>query len=230
MIVEEGRVVAVKTRSGEMIEGDDFILAVPFQTVAELLPESIKNDPQFSGINEIEAAPISSVHLRFNQPITKLRHAVLVGRMSQWVFNRTLLSNTDENSFDYQVVISASRELKSLSQEEIQKHVLEDLKSVFPDAQNATLIAGRVITEHKAVFSVLPGVETKRPKQQTPIANLQLAGDWTNTGWPATMEGAVRSGYLAAENILSLHQISKQLIQPDLQTAWWTRLFFGNNS
>ena len=80
--------------------------------------------------------------------------------------------------------------------------VCRDLEAVFSDARGARLLHSRVVTHPAAVFSVQPGVERFRPAQQTPIANLVLAGDWTATGWPATMEGAVRSGYLAAEGIL----------------------------
>jgi uncharacterized protein with NAD-binding domain and iron-sulfur cluster len=75
------------------------------------------------------------------------------------------------------------------------------------------------VTEHAATFSAVPGVDRWRPGQETPIRNLFLAGDWTATGWPATMEGAVRSGYLAAEALLRRLGSPATLIQPDLHTA-----------
>jgi uncharacterized protein with NAD-binding domain and iron-sulfur cluster len=75
----------------------------------------------------------------------------------------------------------------------------------------------RVVTEHAATFSAVPGVDRWRPQQQSPIENLFVAGDWTATGWPATMEGAVRSGYLAAEALLRRCGRNVALVQPDLR-------------
>jgi uncharacterized protein with NAD-binding domain and iron-sulfur cluster len=78
------------------------------------------------------------------------------------------------------------------------------------------LLRARVVTEHAATFSAVPGVDRFRPAQGSPLENLLLAGDWTNTGWPATMEGAVRSGYLAAEALLERAGRREKLVQPDL--------------
>jgi uncharacterized protein with NAD-binding domain and iron-sulfur cluster len=85
----------------------------------------------------------------------------------------------------------------------------------------------RVVTEHKAVFSPRPGVEVLRPSQTTPVDNLHLAGDWTDTGWPATMEGAVRSGYLAAESVLDALGDPDSILQPDLPAEWLSRKMYG---
>ena len=78
------------------------------------------------------------------------------------------------------------------------------------------MLRARVVTEHAATFSAVPGVDRWRPPQATPLPNLFLAGDWTLTGWPATMEGAVRSGYLAAEALLHRAGITATCVQPDL--------------
>src|SRR5205085_3139463 len=96
------------------------------------------------------------------------------------------------------------------------EHVRRELASVWPVVNEATLLRGRVVTEHKAVFSPTPGIDSLRPPQQTAIPNLQLAGDWTQTGWPATMEGAVKSGFLAAEAVLRGSGTPKTFLQPDL--------------
>jgi uncharacterized protein with NAD-binding domain and iron-sulfur cluster len=124
-------------------------------------------------------------------------------------------------------VISASRELAARTQEEIIQEVVADLTETWPDVAKAKLQSSRVVTEHRAVFSPTPGADAFRPAQQSPIENLQLAGDWTQTGWPATMEGAVRSGYLAAENILAKTGQPDDVLQPDLPVSWLTRLLFG---
>jgi uncharacterized protein with NAD-binding domain and iron-sulfur cluster len=105
--------------------------------------------------------------------------------------------------------------------------VVEELAGIWPAVRGARLVHARLVTEHRAVVSMLPGVERLRPAQQSPIANVQLAGDWTNTGWPGTMEGAVRSGYLAAENVLRQCGRPEKLVQPDLPRALLSKLFFG---
>jgi uncharacterized protein with NAD-binding domain and iron-sulfur cluster len=102
------------------------------------------------------------------------------------------------------------------------------LAAVWPAAKSATLLHSRLVTEHRAVFSPRPGSEAMRLPQQSPIANLQFAGDWTRTGWPATMEGAVRSGYLAAENVLARLGRPVRLVQPGLPPSPLFSWLFGN--
>jgi uncharacterized protein with NAD-binding domain and iron-sulfur cluster len=94
--------------------------------------------------------------------------------------------------------------------------VTAELRNLFPAARSANVVRGRVVTEHAATFSAVPGVDRWRPKQASPLQNLFVAGDWTATGWPATMEGAVRSGYLAAQALLQARGINVSLVQPDL--------------
>ena len=113
-------------------------------------------------------------------------------------------------------------------QAEVIDEVAAELKAIWPEAASAELLHSRMIVEHKAVFSPLPGSEELRPAQQSPMANLQLAGDWTQTGWPATMEGAVRSGFLAAENVARLLGRETRTLQPDLPVSWLTRCWLGS--
>lgn len=112
--------------------------------------------------------------------------------------DRPLLAGTHY----YQVVISASHALAGQPREMVVGRIVDELSAVWPAARSATLVHWRVVTESDAVFSVTGGIERLRPGQATDVGNLALAGDWTDTGWPATMEGAVRSGYLAAEHLL----------------------------
>jgi uncharacterized protein with NAD-binding domain and iron-sulfur cluster len=149
--------------------------------------------------------------------------------LSQWVFNRTLLSShASEDSSQYlQVVISASREVTEQDSDAVRDQVLRELTAVWPAVGQARLLSSRLVTEHRAVFSVTPGVDRLRPQQQSPWPNLQLAGDYTQTGWPGTMEGAVRSGLLAAENSLARRGSPQQLLQPDLPVTTLSRWLFG---
>jgi uncharacterized protein with NAD-binding domain and iron-sulfur cluster len=147
------------------------------------------------------------------------------------MFNRTALqaeeSQSDPPSHYYQIVISASRELDGTPSADTIAAVHEELCEIWPEAAAAQVLHSRLVTEHRAVFSVLPESEHLRLPQQSPLGNLQLAGDWTRTGWPATMEGAVRSGYLAAENILSRLGHPQSLIQPDLKAGRLARWLFS---
>jgi squalene-associated FAD-dependent desaturase len=185
--------------------------------------------PELSGVERIDSAPITGVHLWFDREITALPHAVLVGRLSQWLFNRGRAMVKDASPVEhyYQVVISASRSLAGRDRAAVLEEILGDLTSIWPAVGEARLLRWRMVTEQAAVFSVRPGIELLRPPQQTSVANLALAGDWTRTGWPATMEGAVRSGYLAAEAILKNLGHSERLLAPDLKRGWLARLVVG---
>ena len=237
--LKQDRVCGVRLTSGETLIGDEFIVALPFFRIPSLFPESLANHPDLAGIQQLQNSPISSIHLWFDRPITELPHAVFVDGLCQWMFQRTVLNsppgsapNTPQQSprdrqYYYQIVISASRALAGQSRDQILSQVLAELKVVWPETARANLLHSRQVTEHRAVFSPLPGVDALRPKQQSPVPNLQLAGDWTQTGWPATMEGAVRSGYLAAENVLQRLGKTELVIQPDLKIGLLTRLLMG---
>jgi squalene-associated FAD-dependent desaturase len=239
-------ITAVELRNGERLTADKFVLAVPHHRVLALLPRELHAHRQLADLQQLESAPISSVHLWFDRPITELPHAVLVERLSQWMFNRSVLQRgqgfgvggqgtanggqleslgaESDAWYYYQVVISASRNLTGRSQESVISQVRAELADIWPIAAQATLQHARLVTEHRAVFSPLPGVDAWRPNQQSPVPNLQFAGDWTDTGWPATMEGAVRSGYLAAENILAQIGRPTRILQADLPVGVLPRM------
>ena len=127
-----------------------------------------------------------------------------------------------------QLVISASYDLLALDKVAIRDRVLAELAEIWPAAREAKLLRWWVVTEHGATFAVRPGIEALRPPQRTPIDGLFLAGDWTDTGWPATMEGAVRSGYLAAQEILTDLDRPTRLIRPGLPSGVLARWLFGS--
>lgn len=226
----DGRVEQVSLRSGESLTADAVVLAVPHWIAGSLLPKPLLNEPWVNNLTQIETAPIASAHLWFDRPLTSLPHAALLNRLSQWMFNRTLLQNdTPEAATNQhlQVVISAARHLSDLSESQVLEQVECELREIWPQSNSAKLQHARVITEHRAVFSPVPDIDRLRPSQQTSIPNLQLAGDWTRTGWPATMEGAVRSGYLAAEQTLNCLNRPAICTQPELPAASLYRLLFG---
>jgi zeta-carotene desaturase len=124
-----------------------------------------------------------------------------------------------------QLVISASYDLLQKSRQEIIDLCLKEVRQALPAARDAQLLKATVIKETAATFSPEPGVDRWRPQQATSVPRLFLAGDWTATGWPATMEGAVRSGYLAAEAVLRASSEPRTFLQPDLAAdglvAFW---------
>jgi len=220
----DGRIIGVTLDSGTGVDADFVIVAVPWTRVANLLgPRVTEQFDPHARLTSIKSAPISSVHLWFDRPITNLPHAIFVGRLSQWLFAREGSQAKHEDY--YQVVISASHELSGRERQSVVNEVIGDLQAVFPDARLAKLIRWQLIIEQSAVFSMQPGIDDLRPTQQTAIPNLFLAGDWTRTGWPATMEGAVRSGYLAAEGVRRQLGRPEQIIVPDLPRNWLTKRF-----
>jgi uncharacterized protein with NAD-binding domain and iron-sulfur cluster len=211
---DQEQVASLELRNGSAIKADWYVCAVPFDRLLDLLPsEIVEHQSYFGNVRNLETSPITSVHVWYDRPVLQLPHVVLVDCVGQWVFNR---GETAPGEHYVQVVVSASRQLRVLGHEEIQARVTAELAELFPAATSATIRRVRVITEHAATFSAVPGVDRWRPAQQTPYRNLFVAGDWTATGWPATMEGAVRSGYLAAEAILRRVGRAETVIQPDL--------------
>ena len=210
---ENGTISHLLLRDGSTISADHYVLAVPFDRVTDLLPARLADMPYFANANRLSPSPITSVHLWFDRPIMHFPHVVLVDCLGQWVFNR---GEVTPGEHYVQVVVSAARPLRSLGRDEIQRQITDELRRLFPDGQAAILLRAKVITEHTATFSAVPGVDDFRPHQASPVANLVVAGDWTQTGWPATMEGAVRSGYLAAEAILAKLGTPVRLVQPEL--------------
>ncbi|MHC4879902.1 MAG: hydroxysqualene dehydroxylase HpnE [Planctomycetota bacterium] len=232
--VSDGSVNGVELRGGEQLEADHVVLAVPHWRVFALLPDSLREHPSIAGVEQLECAPISSVHLWYDRPLTELPHAAFVDRISQWMFHRSRLGTerssgaaqqyeTGRPSY-LQVVISNSRDVLQRGSDELIAAVDAELRDVWPS--DAKLLRGRLVTEHRAVFSPLPNVDSLRPEQQSPIQNLQFAGDWTQTGWPSTMEGAVRAGYLAAQNILRQHGLDDRILADDLPTGRLSRWLF----
>ena len=197
---------------------DAVILAVPWRQAARLVPDLVPPaDERLAG------SPITAVHLWFDRDVVDLPHAVLVGRVSQWVFR----GDRSAGRGYCQAVISASRGLLGGDRDKLLAAVVSDLRDVFPQAREARLVEARIISDPTAVLSVRPGVEAARPAARTRVPNLFLAGDWTATGWPSTMEGAVRSGRLAAEATLAWCGRPRVVLAADLPKSRLVRLLTG---
>jgi len=215
--------------AGGEAEFDYVILAVPFQGVASLLPNTSDAQPLRDGMQRFKSSPITGIHLWFDRQISELDHAVLLDRTIQWMFHksRILQSKPADASGSYvEVVVSASHSLVEKSRTEITELALKELREFFPTARNAELIKSTVIKEVHATYSPEPGIDSYRPPSSTVWPRVFLAGDWTATGWPATMEGAVRSGYLAAEALAQATGVANaRYLVPDLPSTGLMRLF-----
>jgi squalene-associated FAD-dependent desaturase len=230
---------ALITKEGVQQEFDFAIVALPWHAVSGVCSVALKAAlGELRMIEQLEPAPITGIHLWFDREITPLRHAVLVGGLCQWLFRRTpenrhagtqQTASGAEGECYYQVVVSASRDLARLDRDEIARQAHEELARIFPAAHAARLLRSKIVTEHNAVFSPRPGVDSLRPRQQTSVPTLALAGDWTDTGWPATMEGAVRSGYLAAEAALARLGAPRTILVDELPPTTLSKLLIRRN-
>lgn len=179
------------------VEPGRVICAVPVERVNRVVDERVRaRDARFRGLDAFTHSPILGVHLQFEAPVMSLPHAVLVDRPTQWLFRK------DNEGRYLHAVISAADEWVALSEEEIANRVVADIRGCFPAARDVALTRARAVKEKLATFAPTPGVERVRPSAVSTDSTLVLAGDYTRTGWPATMEGAARSGYAAAEAVL----------------------------
>ena len=209
---------------GEEIKTDYAILATPFNAVDKLLPDSPHLQMLRRNARQFEPSPITGIHLWFDREITPLEHAVLLERTIQWMFHKSKILATRKDSAQtgsyLELVVSSSKALVQKPRQEIIDLAVHELMEFFPAAREATLTKATVVKEVHATFSPAPGSDALRPSNITALPRLFLAGDWTATGWPATMEGAVRSGYAAAEALSG-----QKLLVPDLPAKGLMRLF-----
>jgi zeta-carotene desaturase len=250
---------------------DYLILALPFNALDRVLPETPAAAPLRENLSHFESCPITGIHLWFDCQITNLDHAVLLDRTIQWMFHKSRLlitrkgyslekkirgqknqegnagENNNREGHDFsravssetenralapeggsyiELVVSASKNLVDRSRGEIVDLALKEVREFFPAARDAQLVKSAVIKEVHATYSPRPGLDAYRPSQTTAWPRVFLAGDWIATGWPATMEGAVRSGYLAAEALMRAVGIrGTRFISKDLPASGLMRFF-----
>jgi squalene-associated FAD-dependent desaturase len=187
---------------GEDVRADYAVLATPFNGVEKLLSDTPEMESLRRDARGLESSPITGIHLWFDREITPLEHAVLLERTIQWMFHKSRILTTRRDSAPQgsyiELVVSSSKTLATKPRGEIIDCAVRELAEFFPIVSQAKLTKSTVIKEIHATFSPAPGSDAFRPSHKTPWARLFLAGDWTATKWPATMEGAVRSGYAAA--------------------------------
>ena len=221
---------------------DYLIAALPFDALARVLPEAPESLELREKISHFENSPITGIHLWFDRQISDLDHAVLLDRTIQWMFHKSRLQpmRTEVptlangarvghpqlgNGSYVELVVSSSKTLIEKSRGEIVDLALAEVREFFSEAREANLVKSTVIKEVNATYSPRPGIDAHRPGAATAWPRVFLAGDWTATGWPATMEGAVRSGYMAAEALSREAGRAASYISPDIAATGLMRLF-----
>jgi predicted NAD/FAD-dependent oxidoreductase len=182
------------------------VFATPLSTTKSLLSDLEINLPKFD-----EHSPITSVYLWFDEEVlTEIEDSFfgMIGTITQWVFNKYKIENRTSNFAKslLSTVISASDEIVSLSKDEITTMIYTELSEVFPSIKSSNVIHSVVIKEKKATFLSTPSFELERLRTSTSKEGIVIAGDWTNTGLPATMEGAALSGVTASREVLKFLQ------------------------
>jgi uncharacterized protein with NAD-binding domain and iron-sulfur cluster len=191
---------------GEDIVADAVVLAVPHEQAARLIPPGALPTETVDGWAGLGAAPIVNVHVIYDRKVMDVPFAAAVDSPVQWVFDRTRISGMHARGDDGQylaISLSAADEYANMPVAELREKFVPALAELFPAARDASVTEFFVTREKRATFRGVPGTARLRPKAATGLPGLVLAGSWTDTGWPDTMEGAVRSGLNA---VIAMHE------------------------
>ncbi len=200
----EKTVTGIELADGETLHGDIYVSAIPFGDLGAILPPDLADSPYFRGTRELATAPIVNVHIWYDRQVMDTSAEPFVAFLDsplQWVFDKSKMQGADPGDPSGQylcVSISGAWDYMDMPKADVRRIVLEEMEAAFPKAADAQ-VRDVLVIKSPATFRCTPGSAALRPSTVTPIKNLFLAGDWTHTGWPSTMEGAVRSGAAAAE-------------------------------
>ena len=214
-----GQVAGVNLASGEVVSGDAYVSALPFDILLRVLPsEVVEREALFQQLQSLETSPIVNIHLWYDRAVMEGDFCAFVDSPVQWVFNQSAIGASRAGKGDSEgvhpglagagqrlcVSVSAAWEYIDRPREELAETFISEMARVFPRAGPARVLRALVVKQRHATFRCRPGANDLRPGSVTPVANLFLAGEWTRTGWPSTMESAARSGYNAAAAVASL--------------------------
>ena len=207
------RIEGVEVVGGKVIRGDIYLSALPFHAFSAVLPSRLMDDPFFKGAGQLSSSPIVNIHIWYDRPVMEPSSPPFVASLDsplQWVFDKGSIlaangaggSSAETNMPGRYICISVSGAWEYINRpkEELRRIFLEAMEEAFPKAREAR-VEELLVVKSDATFRCQPGTSQFRPPAKTPIDNLVLAGDWTDTGWPSTMEGAVKSGVEAANAI-----------------------------
>lgn len=206
--MQDSRVTGVRLASGTVLTADAVVSSLPPAALSRILPESaIAGDPALSNLKRFTSSPILSVNLWLDQPVTDALFVGLIGTRFHWLFNKAEILRRAGIEANYvTLILSAAHRFLDQSNEALVATAMEDLRSCFPRVKQAELIRSQVVREREATVSLTADVEPLRPwpGPTENFSNLFLAGDWTATGLPATIESAVASGRTCAQAFLQI--------------------------
>jgi squalene-associated FAD-dependent desaturase len=192
----------VRLAQGAPLTADAVVLAVPHEKAAPLMPSGALPEQTVAGWAGLGASPIVNVHVIYDRPVMDLPFVAAIDSPVQWVFDRTRISGMDRPGQQYLAIsLSAADQYADTPAAKLREQFLPALAELFPAARDARVTEFFVTRERRATFRQAPGSGALRPKAATAQPGLVLAGAWTDTGWPDTMEGAVRSGLAAATEL-----------------------------
>ena len=197
-----GVAAAIRYGRGEQLEVSAVVLALPPRAAYDLLPIPWRSREPFWRLSRHEVSPIINVHMQWDRPVMRRDFAAVLDPEAQFIFNRSQIHGWPTPPHWISVSLSGAHDLADLPQAEIVERVERAVRRALRRTADATLLASRVVKESEATFRAKPGMNAHRVGPRTPIGNLALAGAWTSTGWPATMESAVRSGRAAVRALL----------------------------
>jgi predicted NAD/FAD-dependent oxidoreductase len=185
---------------GEVLTADAVVLAVPSAQASRLAGAAgVGSAAAWDGLG---ASPIVNVHVIYDRQVLDLPFAAAVDSPVQWVFDKTRIAGLKSGQY-LAVSLSAADEFVTVPAAQLREQFLPELERLFPAARNAQVTDYFVTRERRATFRQAPGCGALRPSAGTSVPGLVLAGSWTDTGWPDTMEGAVRSGHYAAQHLIA---------------------------
>lgn len=195
--IDAGMVQSVTLENGEVILPATVVSAVPYFDLPRLIPGGATMAADSAGA--FVSSPIITIHLWFDAHFVEEQFAALVGSPIHWVFNKSAVYGRKREGLMYlSLVVSGARDLVGKSKEELVALAHDELKQFYPAASLAAVVHSLVIKEKRATFTPSVGIDSHRPPSRTAVSNLFIAGDWTDTKLPATIEGAVQSGFHCA--------------------------------
>jgi zeta-carotene desaturase len=205
---------------GDVVAGKALVLALPFEQAQSLLATIAEPSERVRGVMEGFAqfvhAPITTIHLWLDREVTEMEQAALLDTRIQWMFNKSRIRRSAAGEHYYELVISASHAELKKTREEILSAGIEEFARFFPGMRATKVLRAGVLKEARATFSVTPGLERFRPEADSLGDGIFLAGDWTKTDWPSTMEGGVRSGRTAAERVAGAAGLNVSFLKAEL--------------
>lgn len=200
-----GEVCDVSLANGSSLRADAYVSAVPFWTLDQIMPAEVSETHRFGELRGLRTSPIINVYLRYDRPVMFEDFCYFVDSPLQWVFNSSRIFGCSQRSGEQSltVSISAAWDYIDCDRSELADSISAEVTRLFPASRKASLLDAVVVKQRNATIRCVPGANRYRPGPGTSFPNLFLAGEWTDTGWPSTMEGAVLSGYNAAEAVMS---------------------------